>query len=612
MSLGVNVHYEILGRRGTSWTILEVIDDRESATKKAQQIWESKRYNGVRVLKETYNKQDHDFKSIEIFARGSSGKKSKYDQSGEITPCLTPDDLYSPDGRRSIWELLSNTLTEWRITPTELLHSLEHYYKLYNMGTKLQNAVQRTAVAFTTDPGSIQERMRKIYKVIDASVQIMKNNQESLPSLEMGRLKPVVEGLEKKSNKRFLLISSITEYLKPAATLSDKFGRIAIFLTHNRPQWVIEILDQFMSEFLQYTSVLDSLLGEKEDRGAFMIEIAHLQSGRLSDLSDGDWQFSFTDEALRLNGFLADGHLPLTAHILFERLKVEIKSPKSIRDDGLIAQLQSLNEMQAIFQKLQKDIHALDAINEDLSARAGRLINSQSIGDLILSISNPLEQVHALLDLEAVTIGVSNKRIVANFILPILSRPEHEPIFMGLDNQPIARMTELVELQTKVAAAELTEMHRRKISEKLDEFCRTILDNTQILKKLHATDMSLQEKAIKILKMMADHYFTEGVCRERAEHQVRLYMKQHGFTSGLIDAMNRPEAEQALLDFKNLLDRAGIKRSYADQDYPANDDEAGEISDKAKAGAKVEEDGEDGEDPDDTDGTEADDFDFNL
>lgn len=579
MSHGINVNFEILGRRGNGgWTILSVADVRKDATTKAKELWASKRFTGVRVVKESYNKLNHDFSSVEIFTRGSVGKKSKYDQTGQISPCLTPDDLYSADGRRSIWELLGNTLTDWRITPTELLHSLEHYYKLYNLGTKLQNAVQRTAVSFENEEGSIQDRMRKIYKVIEASVEIMKSNASAVPSLEMGRMKPVIEGLEKKSNKHFLLLSAIVEYLRPTVTLSDKFGRVAIFLTNNRPDWVMDLLDQLIAEFLMQSSVLDSLLGEREDRGAFMIEIAYLQAGKLDDLSAGDWAFDFNDEALRLNGFLADGKLPLSARVLFDRLKSEIASSKPIRDDGLIAQLGALQKLNTIIGELQKDVHALDAIAEDLNARAGRLINSQSVGDLIERISNPIEQITALLDLEAVTIGMANKRTVANFILPILWRPDHEPVFMGLDNQPIMRMQELVTLQEKVKGADLTEMHRRKISEKLDGFCRTILDNTQILKKLHQLEIPLQDKAKKILGMMADDFFTDGECRERAEHQVRLYMKQDGFTGGLIEGMTRNKAEKALLDFKDLLKRAGINRTDVDVGDEPKSDADGQIN----------------------------------
>mgnify|MGYP003646804143 CR=1 FL=1 len=566
MPIGVNVHYEILGRRGSSWTILEVVKDRNLAADKATALWGTRQYTGVRVIKESYDKETHSFASIEIFSRGATGTKSKYDQTGTVTPCLTPDDLYCAAGRRSIWELMHNTLADWRITPTELLHNLEHYYKLYNAGTKLQDAVQRTAVTFENEEGSIQERMRKIYKVIDASVDIMKQNTDSIPSLEMGRLKPVIEKLEKASNKKFLLMCAIVEYLRPTVTLTDKFGRIAVFLANHHPDWVSEILDQLLAEFLQHSSVLDQLLGEHENRDTFILQTVYLQSGKVTELTESDPSQSFSSDAIRLSGFIAEGQLPLTAHILLSRLKDEIVAAKPINEHGLIAQLTSLRNLQEVIRTLQTDVHALDAIGEDLATRAGRLINSQSVAELIDEHKNPIQKLNALLDLEAVTIGMSNKRTVANFILPILSRPEYESVFMGLDHQPVQRMNELVGLQKKVMVADLTEMHRRKIGEKLDEFCRIILDNTQLLKKIHQLDISLQDKSEKILKMMADGYFTDGDCHNRAEQQVRVYMKQEGFTSGLINGLDRKEAEARLVSFKKLLSQAGIAKPETDQE----------------------------------------------
>ncbi|MFC3052027.1 hypothetical protein [Kordiimonas pumila] len=564
MTLGVNVHYEILGRRGSSWTILDVIKEREPATKLATDLWESKKYTGVRVLKESYDSDTHAFASIEIFTRGSVSKKSKYDQTGQISPCLTPDDLYSADGRRSIWDLMENTLLDWRITPTELLHSLDHYYKLYNAGTKLQNAVQRTAVSFEDEEDSIQQRMRKIYKVIDASVEIMKQNKEKIPSLEMGRLRPVIEQLEKASNKRFLLMSALVEYLRPTLTITDKFGRIAVFLSNRHPDWVNDILDQLISEFLLHPTVMEQLLGEHTNRGTYILEIAHMQTGQLSALAEKGRSPAFSDELMRLSGFLAEDILPKTSHVLFDRVRKEIIAAKPVNDGGLVEQLQALHDMQEIFREIYTDVHALDTLSEDLTARASRLINSQSISELLDIHPSPVSKVGALLDLEAAVIGMPNKRLVANFILPILSRPDNEAIFMGLDNQPIQRMNELVHLQKKVMLADLTEMHKRKIAEKLDEFCRIILDNTQVLKKLHQLDISLQEKAQKILSMMAEGYFTDGDCKMRAEHQVRIYMKQKGFTEGLIKGLGREEAEQVLLDFRKLLEQAGINKSDTD------------------------------------------------
>ncbi|NVJ98948.1 MAG: hypothetical protein HWE25_12400 [Alphaproteobacteria bacterium] len=561
MSLGQTVHYEIMGRRGSSWTILEVIKDRKAAIDKAEDLWGSRRFTGIKVSKESYDKVNNEFASVEIYSRGAQRKKSKYDQTGTISPCLTPDDLYSPDGRRSIWELLGNTLADWMITPTELLHSLDHYYKLFNAGTKLQNAVQRTAVSFENEQGSIQERMRKIYKVIDQALEIMKGNKEKIPSLEMGRLKPIIEQLSEKSNKRFLLTSSITEYLRPAVTVGDKVGRTIIFLSGDRPAWVLEILDQFISEMMQHQQIPFQLLGEPEDRSKFILWLAHLHVGQLSMMGENEHSSCFSDEVLRLNGFLSQGHMPQTARAILNRLQLEIEAPKPISDDGLVDQLMKLNEIHSTLAELTTEMGHLEPLEEAVAKRASRLLNSQAVGEMLFDMKSPFDQMNALLDLEKFTIGHSNKRMVANFILPILTRPEYEAIFVGLDNhQPIQRMGDLTKLQARINEADLTEMHRRKIAEKLDGFCRAIMDNTQILKKLHGLDISLQDKSKKILGMLADNFFTDGDCRDRAEHQVRIYMKQPGFTEGLIAGMARADAEKELVGFRALLEKAGISK----------------------------------------------------
>ncbi len=116
-------------------------------------------------------------------------------------------------------------------------------------------------------------------------------------------------------------------------------------------------------------------------------------------------------------------------------------------------------------------------------------------------------------------------------------------------------------------------MYKRKIASKLDQFCQTILDNTQILKKIHQLKISLQEKSRKILMMLADGYFTSGSCRDAAEQQVRLYMRQSGFTEGLISGMPRKQAEQELINFRELLERAEIRALEDIAEEPEDDEE---------------------------------------
>lgn len=563
MSITQRTHYEILVKEVRTWAILEVRNARADALKLAEEIWKSEKYIGLRVIKEQFDQETNEFSSVEIFNRGMNRKESKYDKSGSITPCLSPNDLYSIDGRKSIWDLLSNTLITWQITPTELLHNLEHYYKLYNDTTKLQDAVQRTAVTFEDEQNSIQNRMQKLYKVVELAVTILKQTQETIPALEAGKLNPVIQSLSEKPNRTFLLLSSIANYIKPTLTLSDKFGRIIVLLSVSRPNWAMQALDQLLAEFLLHPSLLIQLLGVRSDsdRGQFLSQLTYLQDGSLNLVDASNHSARFSDDILRLNSFISDRKLPATRHVLINRLKKEIDEPKPISDKGLSTQLEKLKFIQTLLESLETEEHILEDFEEGINIRMGRLINSQIIGELLYEIECPFEQIHMLLKLEEHSLGASNKRTIANFIFPILSRPDYEAIFMGLNENPLLCMPKLTRLQTQVLKTDFSEMHRRKISEKLDIFCQTIMDNTQILKKVHQLNIKIQDKAIKLLNMLADNYFTDGDCRDQAEKQVRLYMKQPNFTEGLIIDLPAPERPIALLDFRALLEQAGINKS---------------------------------------------------
>jgi hypothetical protein len=562
LSISQRTHYEILGKEVRTWAILEVRNSRAEALEYAEEIWKSEKFVGIKVIKESFDQETSEFSSVEIFNRGANRKESKYDKTGTIAPCLSPNDLYSADGRRSIWDLLGNSLTVWQITPTELLHNLDHYYKLYNDASKLQDAVQRTAVTFEDEQNSIQSRMQKLYKVIDLAVSVMKQTLVDVPPLDAGKLKPLLASIEEAPNRHFLLLSSITSYIKPTLTLSDKFGRIVTLLSVSRPSWAMQALDQLLSEFLLHSSLILKLLGSdaEKNRGQFLRQLTYLQSGKLDLIDTSGHSAKFSDDILRLNSFVSESKLPETRYVLISRLKKEIEEPKPISNKGLQDQLVVLCGIKDLLESFDLETHILEDIEEAISTRMARLINSQVIGELLYEIECPFEQIHMLLDLEEYAAGASNKRTIANFILPILSRPDYEAIFIGINDNPLNCMPKLTELQNRILNTEFSEMHRRKISEQLDIFCRTIMDSTQILKKVHQLSIKIQDKAIKLLGMLADNYFTEGECRDQAEKQVRLYMKQPGFTEGIISDLPATDRPLALLEFKALLEQAGINK----------------------------------------------------
>ena len=610
VSIEKSVHYEIHARRGSGWTILAIKDSRQEAVATAENLWKGGGQTGLRIVKETFDRAKQEFSSVEIFSRGAQRKKSRHDPGEAISPCLTTNDLYGGDGRRSIWELLSSSLREWAITPTELLHSLEHYYRLYNKGTLLQNAVQRTAVAFEDTQDSIQERMRKITKLVDTAADLLKAAEPTVPKLELGRLKPVTLALEGKQNRSFLLLASLSEYLRPTQTLYDKFGRILVFVSGDRPQWVTDCLDQLVSEYFLFDGVVLQLFNEPGDRGVFLNLIVHLYAGDLESLREDPAAGSqVTEDALSVNAAVQMGLMPQTRKKLLKRLAVEIDATQAINDRGLYNELQALAVLRTRLGTLGIDEGTLDILDQKLEARASRMVNSQSVGTALDEHADPFDKLFFLLKLEAVTPGLSNKRMVANSILPILTRPDYESALLGLNTSPVKAMPRLAQLQKAVLQSGLTEMHQRQISEKLDSLCRAILENTRILERIHQAAIGPVDKVLRLLQLMADEYFTQGT-RERAEHLVLMYMRQETFAKDLSRPQNgRPPAEIQTMLWQ-LLETAGLKSSAkradkADRDPLENTDgptpsdgnggptAEGDSSDNSDA-AKAVEDGDQG------------------
>ncbi|WND03385.1 hypothetical protein QGN29_03250 [Temperatibacter marinus] len=553
-----NSHYEILGQRGSSWTVVDIQHDRKEAEASAEKIWKARRYTAVKVLKESFNPQEKTFSSVEILLRGAVRKISKYDESKSVTPCLTPDSLYSAGGRASIWELMHNSLSEWRITPTELLHSWNHYNRLYNAGTRLQNAVQRTAVAYEDSPESIQERMRKLYKVIDSAVETIKKNQKDVPNLEMGRLRPLIETLKSYPNKQYLLTASITNYLEPAVTLEDKIGRIVVFLSAKRPDWVLKIFDQIISELLMFRGLLSQVLEKCESRGAILISLAYWSVGKL-DQAAAMLDIKFSDDVMLLNKFIRLEHLPETAQVLNNQLRSELNIGQPLVEGGTVKeQFEVLFQLNKALAYLAEATARFVDMEDKIAERQSRLINSQAIAEYLADYESAFDRANALLDLERVTIGQSSVRQIANYLLPLLSTPENEAQMTRTKHNLIGGMQLITAIQKRVIKARFNEMHKRKISEKLDSFCKQIMKKSDMLSKLNQVEGTLREKVLRLLDMLISDTFTEGIARTSVSHMVQHYFNQTDFVAEYLEGFDEQEHDKLILELREKVKEAQL------------------------------------------------------
>src|SRR5678815_1943491 len=147
-----DVHFEIFRQQGKGggWALVEALEDREGAIKRAKLLLQEGYAAAVRVVKETYHSGTGDYVSLTIFEDGKvdiQKKNKKVEEIENPSPCFKPDDLYSYHARTTMARILADWLSRQKLTITELLHSASALEMLEATGTTYQHAIQRIAVA---------------------------------------------------------------------------------------------------------------------------------------------------------------------------------------------------------------------------------------------------------------------------------------------------------------------------------------------------------------------------------------------------------------------------------------------------------------------------------
>lgn len=593
-------HFELQGRKGSSWTIIEVFDDQKEAMRRAERIWDGAQYEGIKLTQESFDQATSLFKSRELFHRGEEKKVSKFAQSKNVVSCSSVDSLYTGTGRYSIWEIMFSTLQDHALTPTELLYSRKHYETLHKDGGKILGAVQRVASIGGSD-NSIQKRIRKLWEIIDEAVTQVSNVEDIVPSLEMGRLLPIIQQLEDHPRKKFLLAKSIVDYIAPAATTEDKFGRVAIFLNGKRPDWAIAILDQMISEMLRHKGLLSMILPKNPSQKQICIYLIDLFRGELmpeleefdqddndpddedenqETLDEEDAQAKleamaektariaevmkrrqevtslFSPEILRLNDLIKEDRLPQCKSVLYDRITQTLNDGEHLEGDSLSDEFLAIG---AILEK-GKELPLGDAdrieIDNLCERRVARNLTGEVITEYLGSDMNVYNRMNRLLDLEELIPTKVNKRVIAGFIGPIFELNENEKLLSLFDERYLEKMQRLTRLQSRILRSSIEDPQRTILSERLDKSCRMLIEDGELMEKICNLPISIGKKGVRLLRLMNSGHFTKGYCLELANKQVYAWLKEDNFLESYTNEVPESSKEQVLAGLMVLVNKA--------------------------------------------------------
>ncbi|MFQ5348074.1 MAG: hypothetical protein ACE5ED_09565 [Rhodothalassiaceae bacterium] len=548
-----DTHYEVHGFRKNHWILLEVLETRDEAAELAERSYRSGAYQAVRVLRERFDPGEGAYDSLEILLLGRKRKPSKHDSSMPAVFCRTAPDLYTPEARRTITRLLAPLLDGLELTTVEILYSLDNYRRVEAAGTRLLQAVQQAAVAQVRETGEpVAERIRQIQSVISSALAALRRAEESgRPRIGEGRFVDLVARMKNLGDKEFLLSMALADDLCTQEGTRAKLGRLLSLMRFDHPLWALEILDLFLSEQLQHRRLIQTLLPAQAliDRLELIAALAR------GDLDGRD----VPDEAQMLARFMTARLLPKCRDVLIEHIVYELNTKRRFTGEGLVGEFAALGRLMTALGEPVISVLGESSLREMIEDRCARLLNPQSLGDFLALAPTPAEKLTRLLDLEQQTIGDANRRVLARYMIPLVTMSNHEAFW----TRPAAanvrgRLQLLARLQRRVLASDLASGYKSRIGGALDDMCLKIIRANGVFERLAGADMPPSRRAESLLAMMAEGCFTEGKARAAAEAEAVRHMANPAFLEPLSQAENREERDAAIARLRRLLTEAGV------------------------------------------------------
>jgi len=563
-----SIHYEIFSRQGSKggWKMVDVRMERDGALQFAQSLMKEERATGVKVVKETYNDETGDYLTLKIFEDGHNQVKTEPAQEDipHALPCFKPDDLYSYHARSTITRLLSEFLARNKITITELGHRADMLEKLEATGTLLQHAIQKVAVAqaasTTTPVAQIIKTLNDLTtKAFNRVYRDERNNyfRDAKPG-EFGKLAAELSG---KSDGAYLLNAAIAKYLKDAKAWDEKVFRL-IALMNEAPDdgpgraLLLTSVDSIIAEILAGSAALHELIGSREDLGLTLMSLVQLFLGKEPEI-EGEHR-----GLISLTRRFASDELQESRTAIANRIMSEFKSAKRLCPASLEEEFKTLRRIaNRLVLGIGKYLSHEDLIGA-FTLRSKRLVTHETLGEHMADAATPDERLERLLFVEENIIGAENKRLLASFVVPIITASNFEFHFILAKTPVIARLQRLASLQARVMRSGFQEHQRHEMVDHLDRIACLVEGRAKLFESIEAKPTSPVDKAVTILKLCNGGVLTEGRLMAQARELILGYMGKPGFlTTYIAHASQGGEkiaADEAMAELMQTLGKAGI------------------------------------------------------
>ena len=368
------------------------------------------------------------------------------------------------------------------------------------------------------------------------------------------------------------------EYLKRVAISRElidersflgKLDNVIRWVEGAAPDVAVSALDDFIADTLNDATLVQDLLGPRENLLAAILAMLDLLDGQMA-LAKGqeEQRKELNASAERLNKLIGESRLPGAVEVLTERIRMMVASKNPLIRDA--TPQEEKNALRALVERIvpaETPVRAPVGLLDGLIERGMRMLNVggeagrfEALAYVSGLLQDPPRRLRFLIAIYESSLRepleAKLTELMGDWIADMSSAGHVNPA----TKNPALIMRAVTNLFYRIKESALADELKAKLSGHLDTLLYKYVVAAQILEKVDDPAKPLRTRARMLMSMCLPDMLPPGKAVEAARPRVVAYLRQPNFTAEVVaDIADPVEKERTLREFFDLMRRAGFQ-----------------------------------------------------
>ncbi|KZD04690.1 hypothetical protein [Oceanibaculum pacificum] len=486
------------------------------------------------------------------------------EQLAKSALCAAPDDLHGQHARELIGRSCRSFLETMRATPTELLFSAELQRKLADTGTAYAGAVQKIAIAQVSGNKNrdVAGRIKELYALCDAvRDRVLKAVAEAPAEALTPAGFAALPG--ERAAREFRLNLNLAQALLEQKGWADKAALLLSLLNGDVAAADQPPLDKALAEIARVPAGLDALVGKQQKtvgpRIDLLYALAQIKPAPNAPAPDAPILQGQPALTAELAALLARHKLPATRGALRGQIVAAVTGTYPLTGTAPDIELAALQELARKLRDKHGQFIGGEATEAALARRMSRLINDETIYQIMGNTPRLADRLRRCLELYAVTVGEQNLDYLKKYIDYLLQDRTILSDAAPKEATVVTRLRAVTEMHQMLGRSPLSEVFAGKLALRLEEAQARLIEESAIFDKVVKRGKSSADKALAMLDLCRSGTLIDGPDLRRARELAQRYMKQEDFLPSFLAGIDdEAEKKRRLVDLHQQLLDTGL------------------------------------------------------